>query len=140
MIVADTGAVLALLDADEQHHVELREVFERAPHRWLLPWAILPEVDYLAATRLGAPVAQAFLRDLAEGAFAIATEIGADLPRAYQLHRKYRALKLGLVDAIVLAIAERVGAEAIATLDLKHFGAVTLKGNPRLFPRDLRVS
>ena len=28
MIVADTGAVVALIDADDRHHASLREVFE----------------------------------------------------------------------------------------------------------------
>jgi predicted nucleic acid-binding protein len=46
-------------------------------------------------------------------------------------------LELGLVDAVVVATAERLKAEAIATLDLRHFGAVAIKGNPRLLPRDL---
>ena len=43
---------------------------------------------------------------------------------------------IGLVDAAVIAIAERLGAGAIATLDLKHFGAVAIRGRPRLLPRD----
>ena len=42
------------------------------------------------------------------------------------------------MDAVVIAVAERLKAEAIATLDLKHFGAVRIAGNPRLLPRDGR--
>jgi hypothetical protein len=38
------------------------------------------------------------------------------------------------VDAVVMAVAERLGADAIATLDRRHFGAVTLRGSPRLVP------
>jgi len=37
-----------------------------------------------------------------------------------------------------MAIAERTRAEAIATLDLRHFSAVRIIGSPRLFPRDAR--
>ncbi len=37
----------------------------------------------------------------------------------------------------VMAVAERLRASAIATLDLRHFGVVTLRGRPRLLPRDL---
>ena len=44
--------------------------------------------------------------------------------------------RLGLVDAAVIATAERLKANAIATLDLRHFGAVAIKGSPRLVPRD----
>lgn len=61
----------------------------------------------------------------------------SDLERAAELARRHKALKLGLVDAVVIAVAERLGAEAIATLDLRHFSAVTIGGNPRLLPRDL---
>jgi hypothetical protein len=43
----------------------------------------------------------------------------------------------GLVDGVVVAVAERLGAEAIATLDLRHFGAIAIQGRPRLLPRDL---
>jgi predicted nucleic acid-binding protein len=31
MIVADTGAVVALVDADDRHHLLLRSLFERGP-------------------------------------------------------------------------------------------------------------
>jgi len=37
----------------------------------------------------------------------------------------------------VIATAQRLRAEAIATLDLRHFAAVSIVGNPRLLPRDL---
>lgn len=136
MIVADTGAVLALLDADEEHHRVLRRAFEAAPHRWILPWAVLPEVDFLVASQLGARAEEAFLDDLEEGAFTIEWGRDQDLVEARRLSQEYRALHMGLVDAVVIAVAERLGAEAIATLDLRHFGAVTIRGNPRLLPRD----
>ena len=42
-----------------------------------------------------------------------------------------------MVDAAVMALAERLGAEAIATLDLRDFGLVELSGTPALWPRDL---
>jgi hypothetical protein len=41
------------------------------------------------------------------------------------------------VDAVVIAIAERLRPAAIATLDLRHFAAVAIGGTPKLFPRDL---
>ena len=137
MIVADTGAVLSLLDADDRHHATLRKSFDERPSAWLFPWAILPEVDYLAQTQLGERVAGAFLADLAEGAFVVEWGDEVDLDRAHELNTRYRALRLGLVDAVVMAIAERRRAEAIATLDLRHFGIVQLQRRVKLFPRDL---
>ncbi len=137
MIVADTGAVLALLDADDRHHAALRRLFDRGPHAWRLPWAVLPEVDYLASAHLGARAADAFLDDIVSGAFVVDWGEAADVERAREIDRRYRSLRLGLVDAVVMAVAERRRASAIATLDLRHFGAVTLRGRPKLYPRDL---
>lgn len=72
--------------------------------------------------------------DLAAGAFRVEWGAPADLERAAELDRRYAKLRLGVVDAVVMAVAERLGADAIATLDRRHFGAVTLRGSPRLVP------
>ncbi|MDN5849677.1 MAG: PIN domain-containing protein [Nitrococcus sp.] len=137
MIVADTGALIALIDADDRHHRPLRSAFETDPASWILPWAILPEVDYLLATRVGALAQEAFLSDLATGLYAVEWGDGADLERANALCEQYRDLRLGLVDGVVMAMAERLEDSAIATLDLRHFGAVSLRGAPKLLPRDI---
>lgn len=136
MIVADTGAVLALLDAGDRHHAVLRRIYDADPAAWLLPWAVLPEIDYLVASQLGTEAEETFLADLADGAFAVEWGTDADLEDANRMCQRYRALNLGLVDAVVMAVAARLRAPAIATVDLRHFGAVSLQGAPRLLPRD----
>lgn len=137
MIVADTGAIVALVDADDRHHAELRGLFEREPDAWVLPWATLPEVDYLLGAHVGLRAQERFVADLASAAWSIEWGEPADLVRAQELSRRHRALRIGLVDAVVMAVAERRRAAAIATLDLRHFGAVSLRGRPQLLPRDL---
>lgn len=136
MIVADTGAILALVDAGDTHHRAVLGLYEADPAHWVLPWAILPEVDYLLGRHVSARVRRLFLDDLAAGAFAVEWGEPADLERAAALDAKYARLGLGLVDAAVMAVAERLEAEAIATLDLRHFGAVALATKPKLLPRD----
>ena len=137
MILADTGSIIALIDADDRHHEALRTLYESDPDAWILPWAILPEVDYLLATHVDMRAEVAFMADLADGRYTVEWGAPADLVRAHQLQTRYAALGLGLVDTIVMAQAERLGADAIATLDLRHFGAVELKGKPFLLPRDM---
>lgn len=137
MIVADTGGIVALIDRADAHHEALTDLFRADPERWLLPWAILPEVDYLLSRYVGADAELAFVSDVASGSFRIDWGAYQDLKRAEELNQKYRDLKLGLVDTIVMAIAERTGADAIVTMDERDFGAVALGGEPRLLPRDL---
>jgi uncharacterized protein len=98
---------------------------------------VLPEIDYLVAAHVSQKAEEAFVADLATGAFHVEWASTPDLTRARQLCQKYRSLRLGLGDALVMAIAERLRAEAIATLDVRHFGAVQLRTRPRLLPRDL---
>ena len=148
MIVADTGAILALLDADEEHHTILREIFEQQRRAWLLPWAILPEADYLAlrspqtkatvVAGLGrSPDPGFFATSVNRAAFLVDWGVAADLQRARELDRRYRSLQLGLVDTVVMAVAERRRADAIVTLDERHFAAVKLRRHLKLLPRDL---
>ena len=136
IVVVDTGAMLALIDANDAQHAVVRDLYDEHGDSWILPWAILPEVDYLVAKYLGARAQRALFEDLADGAFHVEWGRHADVSQARRLCSTYRSLQLGLVDAIVIATAERLKADAIATLDLRHFGAVTIAGTPRLLPRD----
>ena len=115
----------------------MRDLFESDPGAWVVPWAVLPELDYLLGAHVGRKAQDAFLDDLASGAFAIEWGRADDIVRANALHAKYRTSRLGLVDGVVIAIAERLRAHAIATLDLRHFGTIAIRGRPKLFPRDL---
>jgi predicted nucleic acid-binding protein len=136
VIVADTGAIVALLDADDSHHEEMVELFDEADGRWVLPWAILPEVDYLVRKYVGAKAQRAFLADVASGAFSVEWGNPDDAVRAHQLCVRYPKLDLGLVDGAVIAVAERLRARAIATLDIRDFGPIKIIGEPKLIPRD----
>ncbi len=127
---------MALIDADDRHHRDLVALFERDPSAWVLPWAILPEVDYLLARYLGEAVATRFRADIASGAFVVEGGDAADMSRALELRTRHAALALGLVDSLVAAMAERLRATAIATVDLREFGAPVLAGRPKLYPRD----
>jgi predicted nucleic acid-binding protein len=136
VIVADTGAMVALIDRSDRHHAALTEIYEDDPTQWVLPWAILPEVDDLVGKFMGPRAEAAFLADLSDGVFRVEWGRDEDLDRARTIVRQYQALELGLVDAIVIAVAERVRASAIATLDLRHFGAVAIRNRPAILPRD----
>lgn len=135
-VVADTSAMLALVDSGQGDHRKMVELFRQMQDGWILPAATLPELDYLIHRSLGGAKQQIWMADLAAGVYQIEWHGRDHLRRAVLLNRKYQGLGLGYVDSMVMATAETLGASAIATLDLRHFGSVALKGNPRLLPRD----
>ena len=65
-----------------------------------------------------------FLRSLAAGELAVEPLTAADYARTADLVVAYRSLPLGAVDAMVIAIAERLGAGTIATIDRRDFSVV----------------
>lgn len=136
MIIADTSAMLALLNSGDAHHEAMLRWYEVDGQDWVIPWAVLPELDYLLASRAGADAQLAVMDDVATGNYRVDWGETGDMRRAAELAHRYHNLRLGLVDAVVMAIAERRKADAIATLDLRHFGAVRLKTEPLLIPRD----
>ena len=79
---------------------------------------------YLLGTRLGPQAEVLFLGDLASGALTTEAVHASDWLRIAELVWSYRDLPLGTVDASVVAAAERLNIDTIATLDRRHFGAV----------------
>ena len=83
MIVADTGAILALIDTSDRHHDDVLGLYDDDPAQWILPWTFLPEVDYLVGAHIGEKAQRAWLEDLATGAFQIEWGVDADVKRAH---------------------------------------------------------
>lgn len=65
-----------------------------------------------------------FLDALAAGDFEVVDLTSADFTRMAELVRIYDDLPLGTTDASVIALAERLGVDEIATLDQRHFRVV----------------
>lgn len=85
---------------------------------------VVTEVAYLLATRLGVEPEVRFLGDLATGVLSIDAAPAGDWLRIAELVATYRDLPLGTVDASIVAAAERLDVDAIATIDRRHFGVV----------------
>ena len=89
-----------------------------------MPALVVSEVAHLLATRVGTGAELRFLADLAAGDFIVDAPMPADWERVTQLVARYRDMRLGTVDASVVAVAERLGITRIATLDRRHFSVV----------------
>ena len=127
-LLCDTGALLDFVWPHEPDHLAYRTAIEEACTRYV-PVLVLSEVDYFL--RNDRPSMRAILEDLERRAFTLAPLDDDLLRRAGAVDRRYASLGLGLVDASIVALAERLGITRLATRDVRHFGAVTLRdGRP----------
>jgi predicted nucleic acid-binding protein len=86
---------------------------------------VLAEVDYFLRDERAA--LRVFMGDLARGAFTYAPPTIGQLTRAMEVDRRFADLRLGLVGASVVALAESLGICRLATRDVRHFAAVRLR-------------
>lgn len=124
----DTSGLLALLDAGEaKHELTRRALQQRAERRVTTDW-VLAELDYLILHRLGTAAEQRFLALVLQGAVAREPVSDADLRKAQSILTHYADQELGLTDATLLAVGERLEATAIVTLDHRHFAPYRMAG------------
>jgi hypothetical protein len=122
VITLDTSAILALIDRKDPDHAAVDSALRAESPPFLVPAAVLGEVAYFIETRLGQRVLGTFIDDLREGLLSL--DCGEDdLERVRNLTGRYADLPLGLVDAAVIACAERNGHRTL-TLDQRDFGVV----------------
>lgn len=127
MIVVDTGPLVAAAltsDANHQPCVELFASLRLDNERLIVPPFVVAEVCYLLARSGGAKPEAAFVRSLATEDFTVAPVTTVWLERSADLVEQHADLPLGMVDASVVALAEELGVEEVATLDRRHFSVV----------------
>ena len=122
LVVVDTGPLYAVVDEDDGDHARCRAVLEQAEHRLIIPTLVIAEATYLIGTRLGPDIEAQFLRSLAH--MHVECPTPDDWPRIADLVTQYGDFPLGGADASIVALAERLDIETIATLDDRHFSAV----------------
>ena len=89
-----------------------------------MPTTVIVESSWFIEDRLGPGAEAKFLRSVTSGELRRQDLTDADWERATSLVEAYADLGLGLVDASVVAIAERLGATTIATLNHRDFRVV----------------
>ena len=121
-LLVDTGVLYALADRRDAWHARVRDYLASQRDALLVPITVVPEVGYLLRERIGEKAERAFVSALANGELAVESIGRRDLQRAHELMGAYDWL--GVVDATVIAIAERLKLSTIATTDRRHFGVV----------------
>ena len=123
-LICDTGPLLAALDAADPDHERCARLLVDADEDLVVPALVLAELDYWCARRLAPQAWLVFLDDLLAGVYRVESPTVSDLARCRELQARYADLTLGVVDASVVALAERLGEPKVATLDQRRFRAV----------------
>ena len=124
MLIVDAGPLYAAAARGDKHHDRCVDLLRSAKRPLLVPALVLTEVSYLLGDRIGAHAELALARSLAAGELTVEPVLDSDWERIEELIEQYLDLPLGMVDASVVALAERHGLDTIATLDRRHFGRV----------------
>ena len=124
MLLVDTNVWLAAADRRSDRHSYCAQVvrFHRGELASTVP--IIAESSLLILDRLGAGAQADYLRMVTASLLQAVDLTGADWSRCLELVEDYADLRLDLMDASIVAVAERLGVTTIATLDHRDFTVV----------------
>ena len=122
-IIADTGPLYALADADDSFHASVKSFISKNRETIIVPGPVVVEVCYLILEHLGSAAEIVFLKSLATRQLLLEQPVARDLERSIEILEQYRSSRFGMVDATVMAMAERFSIRTVLTLDRRHFAA-----------------
>jgi len=124
VLLVDTGPLLAAADRDDPDHLACRGLLEDDPGPLVTSTLVIAEAAYLIDRQLGPAAEAALFSSLASGDLSVEDLGRPDWGRVAELVRTYADIRLGGADASLVALAERLGATRVATLDHRHFRVV----------------
>jgi len=133
-VLLDTGILYASYDRSDGWHERSVEILRREQGQLVVPSPVIPEVDHLLGSRVGAPARLRFYEGLSGGHYFVADLPQEGYARVSELNRQFPELSLGFVDAAVVAIAEGLGLLRIATTDRRDFGPLASALSLTLLP------
>lgn len=128
--VVDTGPLYAAADLDDDDHRSSVEALQRPDLELVIPALVVAEASYLVGSRLGPRAEASFLRGLGE--LEVEPPTSDEWDRIAELVDEYADLPLGGTDASVVALAERLDASVVITLDRRHFTVVRTRDGKAL--------
>jgi predicted nucleic acid-binding protein len=124
VIVVDTGVAYGAADRDDPDHAGCAAVLVEHAGELVIPTPVIVETAWLVADRLGPAAEVGFLRSVNSGELRRVDLDATDWDRVAELVNRYSDLNLGLVDASVVTVAERLSIVTLATLNHRDFTVV----------------
>ena len=124
--LVDTGVLVAAAVRSEPQHDQVVAALQSTAGIRLVPSPVIVEAIFLIRRARGSEAAARWLRCLlaADSGLAILEPEIQDLSRAAELMDEYVDASLDLVDAVIVALAERMRINRILTLDQRDFRLV----------------
>jgi uncharacterized protein len=126
-VLLDSGFLFAALNTSETEHDSTVRVLKDIRESIVLPVPAVTEVAYLLARDIGQNAAADFVGSLAETDLTLESPIREDYIRCGDLLRQYSNLGLDFIDALIVAMAERLNVTRLLTLDRRDFQIVRPK-------------
>jgi len=124
--LCDTGPLVALVDADDRHHVRcVTALGDLPPQPLLTTWPCITEAMYLLWRAGGLAAQEELWGYLADGLLVLHLPDAEEWKRLRALMHQYRDVPMDLADASLVAAAESLGLKRIFTVD-RHFYAYRL--------------
>jgi predicted nucleic acid-binding protein len=113
--IADTGAIVALLDRSDQHHAWATTCFKTLRPPLVTCEAVLAEAWHL----LGAapPSRQTLSKLYQAGVFRVSFDYEIQAPAIWELLAKYEDIPMDLADACLVRLSEIFPGHAVWTVD-----------------------
>jgi predicted nucleic acid-binding protein len=129
--LVDTGAVVALINRADRYHSAAVDWFQRFRGELLTTEAVVTETAYVLAASPAHQHAALIWFERARAAELLRVEPVADYAALARIIAQYASLPCDYADASLIALAERTGVTAIATIDQRDFSVYRLRGRKR---------
>ena len=123
MLIVDTSVLFEARSRRERHHRACGDLL-RSEERLVVPAPVVAETCGMLRRRLGTEHEVGFLNAVIRGVFEVVDLLREDYARAADLADAYGNLRLGFVDAAIVAVAERMSITRVATLNHRDFAVV----------------
>lgn len=120
-LLLDTGFAVALFHQDDLRHDDVLDTVQQIRELIIFPIPAITETVYLLRRDAGIEIAASFISSLATTSLRLEEPLPQDYQRAAALMRQYADAKLDFIDAIIVAIAERLNITRLLTLDQRDF-------------------
>ena len=121
-LIADSSFVYALTNPYDSRHQAAVNFASALREVTLVPDIVLPEIAYLFRRDVGTLGIPYFLRRFREYDSVLVSLSDADLDRISDIAETYADAEFDIVDCCIMAIAERLDINRIATFDRRDFG------------------